>query len=62
MIALPQKHSSVSFAIGVVGALVLLVGWYTANTGFQAAGGIFLLVGLVLFMADLAKRSGREPR
>lgn len=35
-------------AIAVAGLLVLAVGTYTANGGFQLAGGLFLLVTVIL--------------
>jgi membrane protein implicated in regulation of membrane protease activity len=37
-----------TFALSVAGLLVLAVGTYTSNGGFQLAGGIFLLVAVVL--------------
>ena len=37
-----------TFALTVVGLLVLAVGTYTSNGGFQLAGGLFLLVAVIL--------------
>jgi hypothetical protein len=46
----------------VVGVLVALVGWYTANAGFQAAGGIFLAVGLGMFVVSRSNRGDDKAR
>jgi hypothetical protein len=60
--ALSQKVSSAGFAICVAGVMVSLVGWYTANTGFQVAGGIFLSVGLGMFVVRRSNKSGDTAR
>lgn len=45
-----------TFALLVAGMLPLAVGTYTANGGFQLAGGLILLVGLVLAFNQAGKR------
>lgn len=46
-----RDPNSKGIAVGVVGMLVLLVGWYTENSGFVGAGGIFVMVSLVMLVA-----------
>ena len=45
-----------TFALLVAGLLALAVGTYTANGGFQLAGGLILLVGLILAFNQAGKR------
>ncbi|WP_154659581.1 hypothetical protein [Arenimonas composti] len=45
-----------TFALLVAGLLVLVVGTYTANGGFQLAGGLILLVGVILAFSQACRR------
>jgi hypothetical protein len=47
----PSKFGSSAIALIVAGLLVIGVGTYTDNGGFQLAGALFLLVAVVLALA-----------
>ncbi len=55
-----EKKQIVSIlSIFIVAFLVALVGFYTENNGFVVAGGIFLLVGVVMGIKHITtKNSG----
>jgi uncharacterized membrane protein len=55
-----ERISSATFALLVAALLVLAVGAYTSNGGFQLAGGLFLLVAIVRAFSDLRRGDG-EP-
>jgi len=48
-----------TIALLLSGALVLAVGTYTENDGFQLAGGIMLLVAAILAFNQASDRSGK---
>ena len=50
-----KKNSSL-LAIFVVGILVAAVGFYTGNMGFAAAGGLFLLVSIIMFLNQMRRK------
>ncbi len=55
--------SSAAIALIVAALLILLSGIYTDNGGFQLAGAIVLLVGVVLAIKELSDgRKEREKR
>lgn len=45
-----KEGNSSLFAILVVAILVAAVGFYTDSMGFVAAGCLFLLVGIIMFL------------
>lgn len=53
-----ERISSATFALLVVALLVLAVGAYTSNGGFQLAGGLFLLVAVIRALGDLRRGDG----
>ena len=54
-----KKQTVTIFSIFIIGFLVALVGFYTENSGFVLAGGIFLLVGVVMGIKHITtKNSG----
>jgi len=53
------KHiKSSTYAMLVGGLFVLGVGTYTDNGGFQLAGGILLVVAIIVALNDAASRAG----
>lgn len=44
------KLNASTLAILIVGLLVGAIGFYTENSGFVAAGAIFLITGVILFI------------
>ena len=54
---LKQIRSS-TFALLVAGVLILVVGTYTTNSGFQLAGGLVLLVAIILAISQASSRPG----
>lgn len=55
------KNSAYSiFSIFIAGFLAGLVGIYTENSGFLVAGGIFILVGLILGINRILGTSGNN--
>jgi hypothetical protein len=54
-----KKQTVTIFSIFIVAFLVALVGFYTDNSGFVVAGGIFLLVGVMMGIKHITtKNSG----
>lgn len=54
-----NKQTATILSIFIVAFLVALVGFYADNTGFVVAGGIFLLVGVVMGINHITtKNSG----
>ena len=54
-----KKQTATILTIFIVAFLVALVGFYTENNGFVVAGGIFLLVGVVMGINHITtKNSG----
>ena len=53
-----RRIKPTTFAILVVGVLALLVGTYTDNGGFQLAGGLFLLVAVIVGFNEANRRDG----
>lgn len=51
-----KKINSGLFAIFFVGILTTAVGFYTENMGFLAAGGLFLLVSIVMFLNQMRRK------
>ena len=54
-----KSIKSNTIALLLVGVLVLAVGTYTENGGFQLAGGIMLLVAAILAFNQASDRSGK---
>lgn len=55
-----EKKQIVSIlSIFIVAFLVALVGFYTENNGFVVAGGIFLLVGVVMGIKHITTKNSR---
>lgn len=54
-----KKKTATILTIFIVAFLVGLIGFFTENNGFVVAGGIFLLVGVVMGINHLTtKNSG----
>lgn len=54
---MPQTtNQSSAIALLAAAAVVLAVGFYTDNGGFQLAGAIFLLVGVIVGLRALPDR------
>lgn len=53
-----QRVTSSSLSLLVAGVFVLLVGTYTDNGGFQLAGALLLVVGLIRAFNQARNRSG----
>lgn len=47
-----KNIKSTSYALFVAGIVMLLVGTYTENGGFQLAGGILLFVTLIIALGQ----------
>ncbi len=45
-----------TFAIIIAGVIALIIGTYTNNVGFQMAGGLFMLVGLLVGYSQVRGR------
>ena len=55
-----KEITSSTVALLVAGVLVLVVGSFTANGGFQLAGGLILLAGVVRALEQSRRRSDRD--
>ncbi len=53
-----KQIKSTTLAMLVAGALILVVGTYTTNGGFQLAGGLVLLVAIILAISQASSRAG----
>ncbi|MCB1568732.1 MAG: hypothetical protein KDI69_07980 [Xanthomonadales bacterium] len=53
-----KQIKSSTVALLVAGVLILSVGTYTTNGGFQLAGGLVLLVAIILAISQASRRSG----
>lgn len=53
-----KRMKSTTVALIVAGLLVLAVGTYTSNGGFQLAGGLFLLVAIVRAISQAGSGDG----
>jgi len=56
----PKQINSSAIAILVTALVVLGVGAYTGNGGFQLAGALFLLVGMLLASHQAHERGGPD--
>ena len=54
----PRRITPGTLALVVAALLVLAVGLYTANGGFQLAGALILLVGIFLAITQASGRGG----
>ncbi len=54
-----KQIKSSTIALLVAGVLILVVGTYTTNGGFQLAGGLVLLVAIILAVNQASSRTGR---
>lgn len=54
----PKRITPGTLALVVAALLVLAVGLYTGNGGFQLAGALILLVGIVLAISQASGRGG----
>ena len=52
-----KQIKSTTIAMLVAGALILVVGTYTTNGGFQLAGGLVLLVAIILAISQASSRA-----
>ena len=57
----PRRITPGTLALVVAALLVLAVGLYTANGGFQLAGALILLVGIFLAITQASGRGGAAP-
>jgi hypothetical protein len=55
-----KNVKSNSYALLVASVVILLTGTYTDNGGFQLAGGIILLVGLLLALGQATGRNAGD--
>jgi hypothetical protein len=53
-----KQIKSSTIALLVAGVLILAVGTYTTNGGFQLAGGLVLLVAIILAISQASSRAG----
>ena len=53
-----KQITSSTVALLVAGVLILIVGTYTTNSGFQLAGCLVLLVATILAISQASSRSG----
>ncbi|TWT17095.1 hypothetical protein FQY83_17465 [Luteimonas marina] len=53
-----KQIKSNTIALLVAGVLILTVGTYTTNGGFQLAGGLVLLVAIILAISQASSRAG----
>ena len=53
-----KQIKSNTIALLVAGVLILTVGTYTTNGGFQLAGGLVLLVAIILAISQASNRAG----
>ncbi|MFC3715055.1 hypothetical protein ACFONC_02665 [Luteimonas soli] len=52
-----KQIKSSTIALLVAGVLILSVGTYTTNGGFQLAGGLVLLVAIILAISQASNRT-----
>lgn len=55
-----SQIKSGTIALSVAGVLILVVGIYTTNGGFQLAGGFILLVAVILAISQASSRAGTD--
>lgn len=53
-----KQIKSSTIALFVAAVLILAVGTYTTNGGFQLAGGLVLLVAIILAISQAGSRAG----
>ena len=53
-----KQIKSSTIALLVAGVLILAVGTYTTNGGFQLAGGLVLLAAIILAISQASSRVG----
>lgn len=53
-----KQIKSGTIALLVAGVLVFVVGTYTANGGFRLAGGLILVVAVILAISQASSRAG----
>ncbi|WP_269531749.1 hypothetical protein [Chitinimonas sp. BJYL2] len=51
---------SSTFALFVAGLLMLVVGTYTNNGGFQLAGGMLGFISLIMWISNAGRRNGQD--
>lgn len=56
-----KQIKSGTISLLVAGVLMLVVGTYTANGGFQLAGGLLLVVTVILAISQAASRTDSRP-
>ena len=55
-----KNIKSTTYALFVAGLFILLTGTYTDNGGFQLAGGILLLVTLIIALGQASGKNSSD--